>query len=1053
MNSERQQLLGDVPPPRRRFPARRLRFSPTLVAGGIVFGIILLVVVMNISSNPGDKNKESELTTGITELITPDQLEETDLTEGSALDARTSSVVDLPQGGWIQTTKENGEPAQQYRFSKLDPTPDGYGAGWLLMQQPQADFFLSENRIVSMTGDSALAFAPGRTLTEGTLTGNVVIRMFESIDGQTPDPRRAPPTLEIRTQEATFDNFTGEIICTGTVDIQSAAVHIPGQGLRLRMNDRAGRIESLTMQSVETIRLIAPEKTTAVANRQSPAIPRVILARHRQGGPSVPSTSSSDPQFYVLTLHKDIRIVQGDDRSGRTATGDAMFIVFSLEGSTARSSLSERNPADTKSPMRLTSTPAPRPLLHSLATLAVASFDDDAGLFHPTADDLITTINCSGGLDMVPAANDENRLDSPDDLRLTLTGAPVVLNDAGEDFRGECGEAVFHGLEESVHLIASAAHSVMIASPQLEGGGEHFFYSKAMHRAGFRNAGWLNAGSQSSDGPAKHEDPLEKLHITWTEGVDFAFSEPPTSGNPESPSSTAKPILNSAEFRGEVKVASDRGTINGELIHLELSADKVGKSVPKSMVVQGKVKASDPDITLWADDLDIAFIVADPDVTPSPDEGDDTSIFGGDMDIDTLTASGDVQTLLSDGSRAFADHIHGEASTQTIEFTGDNVVFVSDRLLLDRGKHYTLRKKDGVFHGEGPGQARIFSEAIQVDDDRRIPRPWTEHPAPNPEVQARWNRSMEYDHTFNEEAGKIDLEGKVQAVSQPSPRQLDSLKGETVSLEFALEKENSLKRGDAPPPSTITAPTFKEDQKRRQLSQMVATGEAVMESRSWLMDDHSDSPRIFSIAAPHIEFDNLSEEALAKGKGEMLIRTPRPPNSSVEDSGGTTAPFSSQGTSLFRWTDKLKMTPALGDTSVITIRGDVRAIHKSSDRETAIITGDRLDATIALDTPSESEESSVKITKPRRGDHLSFGGPRQIRKLFGQGAIFIRTPTREVLCDRFEYNLITEIAEMRAKGSGRVTIKTIGSSDLTQAGLVYWDMARDSITIERATGG
>ncbi|MCA9297321.1 MAG: hypothetical protein KC983_12410, partial [Phycisphaerales bacterium] len=414
-------------------------------------------------------------------------------------------------------------------------------------------------------------------------------------------------------------------------------------------------------------------------------------------------------------------------------------------------------------------------------------------------------------------------------------------------------------------------------------------------------------------------------------------------------------------------------------------------------------------------------------------------ILAGDADIDRFTATGSVQVRLESGARIFADVMDGSAPEQRVMLTGEDVIIVAERLLLERGRSYELRKSDGVMRGNGQGEARIFSTPVLADTRDPVAPPTSATLDTEPDVFASWSESMRFDSLFNDEAGALDLRGNVDAISRPSAVQLDSLKGQSLRMEFVFANDV-----DNRPAGGANDALLSIDRGQRALGVMLADGDARLESRIWEHDDLSDTPRVFYISGPMIRYNNQSGDALVDGAGEMLTRDVRP----SEVIGGDREAFSARVVTRFRWAESLAMIHAFGDRYDVTMTGDVEVVHQSLYDDVTTITGETLGVTM-LRTQTGEE---MPATDAVESGALGFGGDVDIRRLWGHGRLFIRTPTREVECDRFDYNRYTELARIEADPGRTVTVKDRQSARPVNAQVVLWNLRDDSITIERAGG-
>ena len=663
-------------------------------------------------------------------------------------------------------------------------------------------------------------------------------------------------------------------------------------------------------------------------------------------------------------------------------------------------------------------------------------------------------IRCRGGLTMVPVSDPAEYPASIDDARLQLTGRPVRLHDARRQTDATCDRLLYHARDRKLELIGSPDFPLRFDSPRGRGGGRLFWLRDTPGGAtgGFEGSGWLTAANETPDRPpspvaeaafpppwpntppprpvapveadgkpAEAATPLERLRIVWEKGVDLEFDEP------DQPGGTTH--LRRARFDGNVRVHSEEGTIACDDLDLRLMTNDEGKSIPTTMTATGQVRAADPERTIWADVLVVEFrerraAAAEPD-----EEGAYRDPMGGDAEVERMTAEGDVQVLLANGARAFAQKLIGDVPGETIELLGSNVVIAYDKMIIDRGRRVVLRRQTDTAHWDGPGQARFFSTPLETAAEGRIERPDV---IGEPDVRARWNTSMLYDNTFNEGAGSIDLRGEVDAKSEPSPLERNTVNADALTLEFVnVPRADGGDEGHPPPAGATLSP----DNVERVLGRFIARGEAKLENRTWLTAEHVDKPRVFYIAGEHVEYDDQTGEALVVGAGELLIR-----DLTEDDAAGGSAPFGPKGTTLFRWKKKLHMTRGLDDRFDIVMAGEVEALHQGLDDETATLSCDRLEATV------------VRPGATGKRGALDLEGPAKLKRLRAWDGVFIRTQTRDVDCDEFDYNATTGLAQVRARPGRRVSILTRGTAHPIHAQHALWNMSNDRVTITGGSG-
>ena len=143
--SPRTTLLPDPPPHPSKFARARQTWIVVSIAGA--FCILLFIVLFNL----GDRKPMQSETAMIDDVI--NLLEAPTQSSVDVVDISSSDVgVTLRAGGWIQQTDTNGNLAQQYRCTALDPSPANMPVGWIEMTDPDVELYLSSNRVVRILG-------------------------------------------------------------------------------------------------------------------------------------------------------------------------------------------------------------------------------------------------------------------------------------------------------------------------------------------------------------------------------------------------------------------------------------------------------------------------------------------------------------------------------------------------------------------------------------------------------------------------------------------------------------------------------------------------------------------------------------------------------------------------------------------------------------------------------------------------------------------------------------------------------------------------------------
>ena len=91
---------------------------------------------------------------------------------------------------------------------------------------------------------------------------------------------------------------------------------------------------------------------------------------------------------------------------------------------------------------------------------------------------------------------------------------------------------------------------------------------------------------------------------------------------------------------------------------------------------------------------------------------------------------------------------------------------------------------------------------------------------------------------------------------------------------------------------------------------------------------------------------------------------------------------------------------------------------------------------------------------PKAGTQPAFnlGGSSEVERVRGIGRCFIRTLDYDVECEEFDYNVVTQIAEMRARPGRLVNVLPKGQGTPLRAAAMTWDLQSGRIQIRSASG-
>ncbi len=352
----RNSLLDDAGTSARKKPVRQsiLFNSRRLLVLGITIAVALGGIILLLDS-PATEVVEKKNDIPTIEIKAPSQLTDSELVDSND-ELMQQMSVDLPSGGWIQIADKKGRLSQQYRTAHLDPNPKGLPMGWLAMDQPEIQIMLSRGRIVTITGKELIANAPNRALESGSIEGDVVIAMYRSRRRLLKDK----PSMLVTTPDASFDNFLGELRCNNEIHLQTLSEEMVGRRLTIHLNDLEDRIQDMRIDELDYIRLASidtlmggseksgkeaplqdqgptPEDPKTPKETKETQVAQLDQPSSSSENQDAPAPSAEEPadlgnaQFYIATLNDQVKIVQGQRLPQRTANGNRLDLIFSME--------------------------------------------------------------------------------------------------------------------------------------------------------------------------------------------------------------------------------------------------------------------------------------------------------------------------------------------------------------------------------------------------------------------------------------------------------------------------------------------------------------------------------------------------------------------------------------------------------------------------------------------------------------------------------------------------------------------------------------------------
>ncbi|HRP62966.1 MAG TPA: hypothetical protein PK400_06720 [Phycisphaerales bacterium] len=603
--SPRRQLLEDcTPPPKVRTSPKR----PLMLIGfAAVLFCVLLLVVLNLDTGTVHDQRADADDPRFAELIAPRPLSEGDLRSPSNL-----SQPPQTGRGVITLQDKDGNLSHRYTYESLDPSPEGLPSGWLKLGKPRMEAFLANDRRLVIEGDQAIAYRPQSQIEEGTIEGNVIVRLFDMPPHHRVDLSIDEPVLIVRTDAASFENFLGVIRCEDWVRIETATMTLPGHDLSVLVDDRDNTVQ-LTMRRFDYIEILsedsspapqqsqthafAPHEPTRTAqatptpsSAQPPAQPQTQPAAQRSAQVAAASQPAAAPRstaqpaqttsskFYLLTIRDEVLIEQTKADGRRTAMGEKLELIFStesegLDGSLSLGSSVQPHHVAHQPPIRrdVPAHPLSRDMI--LASLAIGTAQDWP-VGQPAQQSLERTIiTARGPLVIVPLSDSSRRPASEKDAVLELTGSPVLLCDHANGSESIARTLRYDTGPRSIELIGSHTFPMHLSTPEFEASGSAFRVNQTTGEGAIVGAGWMKRRELSSSAtmgllcagssppqrvprPTVPETITPELQITWQGGVDLTFDS--------ASADERMGKLRSALFTGDVKVVSDEFTMDSE---------------------------------------------------------------------------------------------------------------------------------------------------------------------------------------------------------------------------------------------------------------------------------------------------------------------------------------------------------------------------------------------------------------------------------------------------------------------------------------------------------
>jgi len=498
----------------------------------------------------------------------------------------------------------------------------------------------------------------------------------------------------------------------------------------------------------------------------------------------------------------------------------------------------------------------------------------------------------------------------------------------------------------------------------------------------------------------------------------------------------------------EVELANQVGlALRGEKIDIDLGKDLAGRTTPKLLIATGAVEATDVAQTLWCDTLRAEFVSTETNLQPRAAQDGDPPL--GPSEVARVDAENGVQIQMKDGARVFAQGMTAFPPQGKSDLRGPDLVIIRSGVMIDSIPALAVDDRQRTAQSAGGGRARSWQSPIVAADQRgKIAVPSV--PTAKVEMDAQWKGQMTY-KDLGHNGATLDLSQDVRVRAEPRAEEYDALDAQTVHLEFDRRPAPGGALATAVQSTAATA-TGGEVRLRR----LIATGDARLENQLWTDAQRTGEPRLFQVRGQTINYDAVTGEASVPGAGSVLVNVPQGASSDPKaqqnrerdekvPGGGL------EGVSRFSWVSAMNLKPLVDGKFLMTMDRSVEVVRAGANPTdtmplTWTLTCDRLEATLQrqLEEIAPSAGATAQV--------FSLGGSSEIQRVRGIGHCFIRTPQYDVECEEFDYNPVTQIAEMRARAGRLVNVLPKGQGTPLRASAMSWDLASGRIQIRAGSG-
>jgi lipopolysaccharide export system protein LptA len=999
--------------------------------------------------------------------------------------------ADLLQGAsgitiQLRDRKNAARQAGELTFAGMDPVADQ--KHMVRVDEPRAWFAFKDGAWLSVQSPAGLVYMPDRQRPpeSGTLSGGVIVRMFEALPGGERPGESVVPKATFETSSIDFDTLLNTLTTVERWTARSAELDASGQGLVWKFSAARERTEYAEVTSDLRVtyrpapdsasespatpsmtardQALSPSAAPAFESKQ-PALPGQSAVATKGPSPdALPTPLAAETQtlLYRLAFSGDVRIEQ----EGREIRSTQLDLWARL--------INGRLPEDAITPVRIASYES-EPERAETAAWRPSAADPTAG--YVAATDSVSALESKPATSLEPVAKQTTRtaaVTTPADnpslpIMLTASGTTVLraLDETPNELASDHVAARFTAAPgtTSAHRVQAidAIQGATIDADVIE-----YFATSCKGRIAGTNArpaaiywlgqgtieasaisadlsnglialdgaGQLTATPRGSDAPGRGAQC-----IRWSERGDVVLLMR---------EGEIVPALSQAMFNGRVLAADDaaNAAIEGDHLRADFvpASPRATETVLKRVIVDGRAYASADGDWLRSDRLVAEFDAPKPEAVRSEN---DNETLDASTAISSVVASGNVRGRTRDAHLS-ADDLHarldrderGRSIVREAIVTGHAVVESEDGVVAraDRIESSPVSEIAELF---GPGASveregtRIVGEHMRLDGRARridVFSPGTlshvdrrQPEGSEPTITAQWTGSMAYDDSTRE----ATCDGEVKAIALQSGASggytRDTIVAERVKLE--LEPAAEPASGDSTARSVKRAVAFGSIRDRADGTR------AAIESRT-VVADADGTPRLERltyIESEELEADQSRSSAWARGPGKLLLideREPEPESEQAANSDGASSLGSTRGRTLFTWQGSGLVDQLAGR---VELARNVSLIHTPLGKgDDLLLDADRLHADVAF----QQDASGRPSTQGR------------LQRVTALGGATLTFGPREINADSLEYNAATGIVRAFAPTGGSLTIMDRRTASPQSARSLLWNIRTDEFVID-----